>query len=102
MSCREARGFVPEGLLRHPSTLSHHSIIKYSTYSVLRIPATTQMYAYIDGDCSVGMGVYFCYVLFDNRWQISIPVIESIVEYPNDIFRIDFGASGRSTAYDVL
>jgi len=102
MSYREVPGFAPEGLLRRPGALSHHTIIEYSTYNVLRIPATTQMYAYIDGDCSVGMGVYFCYVLFDNRWQISIPVIESIVEYPNDIFRIDFGAAGCSTTYDVL
>lgn len=31
------------------------------------VPATIQMYAYIDGNRAVGMGVYFCYVLFDNR-----------------------------------
>ena len=31
-------------------------------------PATTQMYAYIDGAGAVGVGVYFAYVLFDNHW----------------------------------
>ena len=42
MSYREVPGFAPEGLLRRPGALSHHTIIEYSTYNVLRIPATSE------------------------------------------------------------
>ena len=40
MSYWEAHGFAPGALLGYPGTLSHHAIIKYSTYNALRIPAT--------------------------------------------------------------
>lgn len=53
MSYREVPGFAPEGLLRHPGALSHHTIIEYSTYNVLRIPATSVM-------CGRFFGIFIC------------------------------------------
>lgn len=60
------------------------------------------MYAYIDGNRPVGMGVYFCYVLFDDCRQIGIPIVEGILEYLNNILGIHLGAICRPAVNNVL
>ena len=102
MIVKEDPGTGAAGHARTVPGALDHAIIKRRTYDVLRAPATIQMYAYTDGTRTVCVGVYFAYVLFDNRRQISVPILYGILENAHDVLRIHGPAAGCAAAYDIL
>ena len=60
------------------------------------------MYAHIDGNRAVGVGVYLSHMLFDNRGEVRIPVFQGFLENAHNALRVYRTAAGCAAAYDVL
>ena len=60
------------------------------------------MYAYVDGETAVDMGVYFCYELFNHTARIVGDMFRRRPEQRDNAFRGDFALIRLRVLYYIL